>query len=500
MSSLYDELLIALHGVWNRRWLALGVAWAVCALGWLAVSLIPNSYQSKARLFIAPQSIIGDKVGITPADQQASLDAITQTLTSAANLARVVRGTDLAQTVSSDQDIAARAGMLRNHIQIVSTQDNLIEISATMADSALSDRANARIAAQVAQKLVDIFQEENIVGSRDQTKQGLNFLDQQLAATSKSLASIQQKRAEFERRTGLSAGDGSTGDRIGAARQELDQIETQLVAAQSGLAAMNGQMASTPATIAGPSAGPTALSQAEGELAAARARGWTAEHPDVIALQRQISNLKAQGGSRASGGMPNPAYQSLQSMRAERAATVQGLRMRKAQLESEIGAITAQQISDPQLSAELERMNHDYDVLKQQYDKLLSDREEVRLRGDAQSETMGSAFRLISPPSAPSAPTSPNRPLLLVGVLIVGIGAGVGAAFAMGQLRVTYPTVERLAKASGLPVIGAVSEMPTAAMLAERKRKLRLFAGGCGALAGVCLLLVVAEFVQRSLA
>ena len=28
MNNLYDELRIAIHGIWHRRWLALGVAWA----------------------------------------------------------------------------------------------------------------------------------------------------------------------------------------------------------------------------------------------------------------------------------------------------------------------------------------------------------------------------------------------------------------------------------------------------------------------------------------
>jgi uncharacterized protein involved in exopolysaccharide biosynthesis len=38
--------------VWNRRWLALAVAWAVCLLGWLVVAMIPNTYESRARIFV----------------------------------------------------------------------------------------------------------------------------------------------------------------------------------------------------------------------------------------------------------------------------------------------------------------------------------------------------------------------------------------------------------------------------------------------------------------
>ena len=118
MPSLYDELLIALHGVWNRRWLALCVAWAVCALGWLAVSLIPNAYESKAKVYVATQSVIQDKIGISSVEQQKNLDAIRQTLGSADNLIKIVRGTDLAGTVANDADIAARAASLKDRIAI----------------------------------------------------------------------------------------------------------------------------------------------------------------------------------------------------------------------------------------------------------------------------------------------------------------------------------------------------------------------------------------------
>ncbi|MGD9809925.1 MAG: XrtA system polysaccharide chain length determinant [Sphingobium sp.] len=502
MPSLYDELLIALHGVWNRRWLALAVAWAVCALGWLGVSLVPNSYESKARVYVATQSVIQDKVGISPVEQQKNLDGLRQTLASAVNLEKVVRGTDLAGTVSNDRDVAARAAALRERIKIVSSQDNLFEITTTMADSGNSDRTNARLATQITQKLIDIFQQENITGSRDETQQGIAFLDQQIAERGKALTEAEQQRAAFEQKYGtILPGVGSLSDRADAARVELGQIESQLMGAQSALAAMNGQLAGTAATVGGGSTGNSALASAQAELASAKARGWTDDHPDVVALNRQIAALRAQGeGGVRTAGTPNPAYLSLKSMQAERAATVQALQARKAQIQSDLDALAALRASDPATAAELEKVDRDYDVIKKQYDKLLSDREEVRLRGDVQSETKGATFRVIDPPSVPTAPASPNRPLLLIGVLVVGICAGIGAAFAMGQVRATFPTAARLAKATGLPVIGSITETLNPTQLAERSHKLRLFAGGCAALGAACLLLIVVEFIQRGLA
>ncbi|WP_336966345.1 XrtA system polysaccharide chain length determinant [Sphingobium aquiterrae] len=506
MSGLFDELLIALHGVWNRRWLALAVAWGICMLGWLVVALIPNTYESRARVYVQTQSILPGKIGITPVEQQQQMDRVRQTLASVDNLEKVVRGTDLAQTVASDRDIAGRAASLREHIKVVAQQDNLFEISTTFSDSSLSEGANAKIANQIVQKLIDIFQEENIAGDRDETRQTLTFLDAQIASRGKQLQAAQQRQVEFQQKyMGLLPGTGSISDRMNAARTEINGIDSQLVSAQSALSAMNGQLAGTPSSIPGVATGGgnSALSSAQGELAAARARGWTENHPDVIALQRQIGALRAQGGGRAAsggGGTPNPAYLSIRSMQAERAATVSALQARKGQIQAELNAMTAKQADEPGVAAEQERLDRDYDVLKTQYDKLLADREDIRLRGDVQNETDSVKFRVIDPPSMPSAPAAPNRPLLLIAVLIVGIGGGVGAAFAMGQLRTTYATAAQLEKATGLPVIGSITETVNLAQRALRKQQLRWFYGASGALGGVCLLLIAVDFVQRSLA
>ena len=43
MTNIYDELRSAIYSVWHRRWLALGVAWGLCLMGWLVVAMVPNS-------------------------------------------------------------------------------------------------------------------------------------------------------------------------------------------------------------------------------------------------------------------------------------------------------------------------------------------------------------------------------------------------------------------------------------------------------------------------
>ena len=108
MNGIYDEVRIALHAIWTRRWLALAVAWGVCVLGWLVVSQIPSRYESTSRVFVQMQTILPAGMDGVPQSTPMTVDTIRTTLISAVNLEKVVRGTDLAATISSDRDVADR--------------------------------------------------------------------------------------------------------------------------------------------------------------------------------------------------------------------------------------------------------------------------------------------------------------------------------------------------------------------------------------------------------
>jgi polysaccharide chain length determinant protein (PEP-CTERM system associated) len=511
MDGLYEQLRIALHQIWTRRWLALGVAWALCLAGWLGVALIPNSYESKARVFVQMQSILPNQMGITAADRQSDLLRVKQTLTSTDNLAKVVRRTDLNSLVASERDLAAQIEGLRKNITVTASQDNLFEITATASVSGFSNPQNAKLAAAVVQNLLDLFVEENLAGDRDEASQSLTFLDEELRRREQDLQAAEQRRVEFEQKfLGLLPGEGSIAMRMASARNELAAAEQQLMQAQSSLAALRGQLGSTPASLpaiggagaAGPAS--TQVAMLEAQLAQAAARGWTDAHPDMISTRAQIERLrpiaaseKANAGS-GGGGMPNPSYVSLRSLVAEKEGQAQAAAARKAQLQADMAQLSSRQATEPGVVAEQARLNRDYDVLKRQYDKLLEDREQVRLRSDVQNKTDSLKFKIIDPPSAPRVPTAPNRPLLLSLILLTAIGGGIGIAFVRGQLQTTFPTQGRLEAASGLPVLGTISQVVTAAGKAKARQRLLWLGGGAGALAASYALLMVVEFWQRS--
>ena len=505
MDGLVEQARIALHQVWRRRWLALGVAWGLCLAGWLVVALIPNKYESVARVSVQMQSVLPSQIGITAQERQNDLARLRQALTSTANLEKVVRRTELNQLVGNDRDMAAQVASLRETIEVSAKQDNLFEISATGNVRGFSNAQNARLARDIVKNLLDLFVAPTGDGTGE-AAQGITFLDQELKRREAELQEAEQKRVAFEQRyLGLLPGEGSVESRLASSRAELSNVDSQLVQAQSSLAALRAQLGSTPPTIpglGGSSAGPvTAQIEAlQAQLAQAAARGWTDSHPDVIALKAQIARLRPLAAHEApgSGGMPNPSYVSLRATIAEKEGQVQAASSRKAQLQGDIVQLSSKQASEPGVAAEQAKLNRDYDVLKRQYDKLVEDREQLRLRNDVQAKTPGMTFRVIDPPSLPTVPISPKRPLLLTLILFAALGAGVGGAFLAGQLQATFPTQNKLAAVTGLPVLGTVAEVSTEARRRRARQRLVWLVGGAGALAAAYAVLMLVEFWQRS--
>ncbi len=524
MNNITDQIRLALHGIWMRRWLALGVAWAICMLGWLIVSMIPNRYESKARIYVQPNNVLGTTVGTSNAESQQSIDRVRETLTSTISLRKVVIGTPLRAQTASEQDVLDQVDQLRKSIKVIEQQDNLFEISASSSRTGLSNAANARLSTAIVQKLIDIFVEENTRGSRKDLSESLRFLDAQISAREKALQTAEDKRAQFEmQHGGTLPGSGTIEQRMAQARSELSQISAQLAAAQSALGSISHQMAGTAPSINTPGTayavggggggfGPAhaALQALQSQIASGRAHGWTDNHPDMQALISQLPSARAAAAAESTGGgggmrttpgtsTPNPLYMSLSSSRADKQAAVAELGARKSQLESQLAQVSAQQTAEPGVTAELSRLNRDYDVLKQQYDHLVGQREEMRVRADAGTSTDAVKFRVIDPPAFPRSPATPNRPMLLIGVLLAGLLGGLAAAFGRSKFQTTYATSNHLAKASGLPVIGSVSRVVTVEQKADEARRLRWFQGAFAALGGIFILLLLIEFIERSM-
>jgi polysaccharide chain length determinant protein (PEP-CTERM system associated) len=501
MSEIFDELRAALWSVWHRRWTAIAVAWGVCLLGWLVVSMIPNSYESKARVYVDVQDVLSKQLGIA-GDGKEEILRVRQTLSSAKNLEKVVTSTRLGEGITERGALDAAIAELEKKVKVTSEQDSLFEITATIGRSDLSDPENAVLARDVVQKLLDILREEHVIGNRTGISTAIGDLDRQLDERKLELEQAEQRRLTFEAQyPDLIGGSDSLSTKVQQARADLREVDADLAAAESALAAISSQLSTTPRTLAGgrDATGPkAALQQAQTQLAELRARGLTDNHPDVIATSKQVALLARQAAAAGddAGGTPNPAWSSLVAIKSERQASVEALQARRAALQSNFAALMASQASEPTVAAEANRISRDYDVLRKNYEKLLEDREALRTRGEVEDKASQFRFDIIQQPTVPQKPAAPNRPLLLLGVLIAGIGAGAAVAYALAQLKSSFATAQKLERAFDLPVIGAISLTVSAAARTIEQKRLKQFAGACGALVAVFVVLIAIEVVS----
>jgi capsular polysaccharide biosynthesis protein len=275
MDQLFNEVRAALYAVWHRRWIALGAAWAVCLLGWLVIAMIPNSYESKARIYVDVDDVLSKQLGIA-GDGKQEIMRVRQTLASAKNLEKVVTATRLGEGITERSDLELAIANLETKVKVTSEQDALFEITATISKRSLSDAENAMLARDVVQKLLDIFREEHISGNRAGISEAITDLERQLEERKRELENAEERRIAFEAEfPDMVGGTDSLSSKVQQTRAELRNIDADIAAAQSALAAIRGQISGMPRTIAdaaNPLGAGGALLQAQTQLAELRAR------------------------------------------------------------------------------------------------------------------------------------------------------------------------------------------------------------------------------------
>ena len=103
MQETFDQLMVHLRQAWRWRWLGILVCWLVAVSGTAYVIMLPDVYQSEARIQIEADSALrplmqGLAVNNNTRDQ---VRLMQQTLLSRPNLQQVARSVDLDVTVST---------------------------------------------------------------------------------------------------------------------------------------------------------------------------------------------------------------------------------------------------------------------------------------------------------------------------------------------------------------------------------------------------------------
>lgn len=473
MHDLHVLLRRYLAGAWRHRWIAVGVAWLICAAGWATVSLMPNVYEADARLYVDADAVLtpllkGLALDNNPENQ---LEVLQRTLLSRPNLENLISKTDLGLTAANPADRERLVARLGHEIKVVPQTHNLFTISYR--------NTRPQLAYDVVQTIVNIFVETRAGNSHTDMANAERFLQQQIDSYEQQLRTAERKRADFRAKyVDLLPSDTGGSSKLEEARAAVRSLQGQLTDTIAKRARLHEELATTPQVIvtetdpgtAGGGGGNTALAQAELRLQEMLVSD-TEANPEVIRQRALIARLRKSGV----GGGPVQAGRPARSQSVPNQVYAQ-LKVEAVNTDGEIASLT-RQVQDatherdrleqiartvPGLQAQYINLGRDYDVVRKNYDALIARREEMRMSQAASTTAEKVKLQVVDPPQVPRIPVAPRRILYLSGVLVVGLGAGIAAAGALVQLDRSFYTLREL-RGLGLPVAGSISMAATRA-------------------------------------
>lgn len=482
MHELWLKIYAYLRGTWRFRWYAILVAWIIAIVGWPFVLQMPDHYRSSARIHVDTDSLLRPLLkGLTiEPNLQQRLDLMTRTLLSRPNLEKLARMTDMDLSAKTPEQMEALLNRLESGISVGSgRQYNIYTISYTDKDPQLTK--------DVVQAVVTTFMEDALGATRRDRDSAQQFLTQQITEYENKIRATEMKLMDMKRKyKGLMPGE------LIDYFQRLENLEGQLQAARTELEAANmrrdeleRQLSGEKALISSESGPPspidTRIQSLQSRLDELLLR-YTEKHPDVIATREIIAALRQQkqdfleeGISGESLSKSNPFYQQLHLALVTAEGEVASQEARVAALEEEMNQLREFIDKMPKLALELSQLNRDYGINKKNYQTLLERQESAEMSERVEQSADNIKFRVIDPPKVPLRPSGPNRPVLLSLVLLGGVGAGVGVAFLLSQLKPTLTGRNELQELTQLPVLGSVSVLWTREALFKQRIRLAAF-------------------------
>jgi polysaccharide chain length determinant protein (PEP-CTERM system associated) len=497
MPELVEQLLAIVRGMWQRRWIGLGVAWLCAIVGIIFVFRLPDKYEASARVYVDSQSLLqplmaGMAMAADPGQQVAILSRL---LLSRPNLEKIIRKSDLDTSAGRNAAdlVDEAAGSLS--IARAGSGDNLYTIAFRYPDG--------RKARDVVQAALSTFIEQSLGRTRGGTDSARRFVDEQIKDYESKLQESEARVQAFQLKyMGLigTSGQGYVGQ-MGAVAEQIKDTRLELRVAEQTRDGIRQQLEEQ--TQRGPGATSKRAATIKVPEIDSRIndqkrqldelmRKYTEQHPDVVGTKRLLAQLEddrkreievrskaaEEPGNALSG---DPVAQQLKIALNDAEANVTTVRARLGEYEARYNQLRSSAETRPKIDTEFTQLNRDYGMQRRQYDALVLKRETATMTGKLEDAGVAE-FRIIDPPRVTPKPVAPNRLLLLGGVVAVSLLAGLAMSWLVSQVRPTFHDGRSLREIAQRPLLGMVSALPTHGLRVMRRRAALLFAGGVSGL------------------
>jgi polysaccharide chain length determinant protein (PEP-CTERM system associated) len=467
--------------VLRRRWFVIiPLVMALIAGIYLAVAL-PKTYQAETLILVEPQRVPDVYVQtVGPSDLEARIITIKEMILSRTNLLKIIENFNLfGDSKYGDMFLDEKIESMRRHtdVNIVSGKQNRPANAFKIAFEGEEPLKVMQVVNAMATLVIDQNQKER----ESQAVDTVELLEHELDKVHRKLEEAETAFKDFRQNH-----MGELPDQLSSNLKALDGLQQQLSNKQKSLlnektrlksienqiqlareqAAMKVTVPALPENRAS-----TTLKGLRQQLADYKIR-YTAQHPDVIRLQRKIeelekeiptpsSNSGGRGSTKGAGGLGRAAVG--RGVEADLISRRNGITREIVAIDEEISALQKQIAfyqrrveNAPKLEQELLSLKRNYDTTQKTYDSLLVRKQEAEVSATMERQQRDKQFRILDPARLPDKPQSPNMCTLFLLCIMAGLGLGGGLIFLMELLDKSLKKLENLPQKLGIPLLVVV--------------------------------------------
>lgn len=197
---------------------------------------------------------------------------------------------------------------------------------------------------------------------------------------------------------------------------------------------------------------------------------YTPDHPEVLKQQRVVEALLNESAStqrNESTYADNPSYVLLDTQLKSTDADIKSLSSRIDGLTDKVSRFEAYLSKAPDVEKIYTEMQRDLQTTTLKYQEIKAKQMEAELAQNLETERKGERYALIQPPILPDDPVSPNRIAILILGIIFSLVAGAATAGALEMLDETVKGPNELVELLGITPLGTIPYLT----IAEEEKK-----------------------------
>jgi polysaccharide chain length determinant protein (PEP-CTERM system associated) len=449
---------------WRRRWWILVPTAAGLAASIFLASTLPKIYRASTTILVMRQSIPEDIVHTTVTTRvEERIRSLKIQVKSRRYLEEVVKELGMAPANAGEGEIERACMRLSSNIDLDWDKQGLSWFNITV------DDGDAKRAADIANRLAELFIDQNSALREAQAKGTVETVEGWLETTEKELRKRDAELARYKAQNLYELPDqqAATLQLLNSAQSRIQQLTADIQLRSERLATARAEDKARRAAT-GSNDGPAVGDDPDARTFAQMQRelqdlltNYTEENPLVRRKREQLAQFAANHPAVT----PQPVGEGERAVsRSPEMARLEGeIRTLEADREREqrnVDTLRRRIENMPLRQQELATLTRDYETLQHQYDANFAQKEKAIRAQDIEAAKKGEQFQIQDRARPPVAPSEPNVPQIVMLGLLGGLGLGVGLASLLEFIDNTVRNEEEFAhRYPELPILGSIPNL-----------------------------------------